>query len=279
MGDLLAAAAAAALAFATVGGAGRLLATPPAGRPPAGRPPEPPRRIRTGAGSIPAPAAAALGAAAGALAGVALLGLPFAAPAAAAASLAALRVRARAGARLTTELENRLPAGLAVQASALRAGRTTVEALRAVAGKTGPPLSTEVSLTLRAVDLGEPLDAALRQLAQGTGSRDVALWVAVMLAHREAGGNIAAGLDSLAERLRERARLRAETRALTAQARLSGIVVGLAPLAFLLLLTSLSGPEVRSLYATGPGLASLLAGTVLDLLGFIWISRIVRFRA
>lgn len=188
------------------------------------------------------------------------------------------RVMVRIGGRRALRLEQQLPDALALAASALRAGHSLVRALRVVADETRGPLGDEVRRTIREIDLGRSLDHALAQLDARAGSKDVELWVTAMLVHRQTGGNLASIVDALGDRIRERARLRSEIRALTAQGRLSGIVVAAAPLAFFLLLSVTSREQMAILYSTPLGLLLLAAGLTMEAAGFLWIRFILRIK-
>ena len=52
-----------------------------------------------------------------------------------------------------------------------------------------------------------------------------------MLIQRQVGGNLSEVLDNIARTIRERVRIRGEIRTLTAQGRISGIIVSLIPFA------------------------------------------------
>jgi tight adherence protein B len=104
-------------------------------------------------------------------------------------------------------------------------------------------------------------------------------WIAALLATRPTGGDVSRTLTSLAARARERGQLESELRALTAQGRLSGTVVSLAPVAFLALMAASSRKEAQALYGTRAGTAVLGIGALLDVAGLLWIRRIAGVRA
>lgn len=189
------------------------------------------------------------------------------------------RIVARSGNRRTSRVEQQLPETLALQASALRAGHSTVRSLRIAAAEIEAPLGEEVELAVSEIDLGSSLDHSLMRLAARVASKDVDLWVTAMLVHRVTGGNLSTILDALAARVRERAHVRGEIRALTAQGRLSGTVVAAAPLAFFVLLSVTSRDQMQILYSTPVGFVLLALGLGLIGAGFAWIRWIVRIKA
>ena len=91
-----------------------------------------------------------------------------------------------------------------------------------------------------------------------------------------AGGPSAPALEGLGAGLRDRHDAAGEVAALAAQARLSAIVVGAAPVVSLGL-SLLADPRVApTLVGTAPGRACLLTGTALEGLAALWMRRIVR---
>jgi tight adherence protein B len=67
-------------------------------------------------------------------------------------------------------------------------------------------------------------------------------------------------------------------RALTAQGRASGAVLAVLPIAFVTLLSWSGGDGLGDFYRTPAGSLLLVVGLACDVLGFLWIQRIVRPR-
>jgi tight adherence protein B len=198
-----------------------------------------------------------------------------AAPAAARLGAGLRRAARRAGRRRRGDVERQVPEVLALQVSALRAGHSVAGSFGAVAAEAGPPLGPELARCSAALRLGAPLDEALQAFGRRCGPA-AGPWVAALLAGSATGGDLTRALESLASRARARAQLRAEVRALTAQGRLSGTVVALAPVGFLAVMGLASRDHAAALYGSTAGRTVLLAGTVLDVAGLLWIRRIVR---
>ena len=89
------------------------------------------------------------------------------------------------------------------------------------------------------------------------------------------GGPSAGVLDAAASTLHERAALVREVRALSTQARASALVMIAAPVVFALGAVQLDS-RVGAFFASGPGALCVLAGLALDLVGAVWMARIVR---
>ena len=68
----------------------------------------------------------------------------------------------------------------------------------------------------------------------------------------------------------------AELRALSSQARISALVIGLAPVGFGAFAATTDPRTSQFLFHTAPGLALLVTGLVLDVLGWLWMQRLAR---
>jgi tight adherence protein B len=86
-------------------------------------------------------------------------------------------------------------------------------------------------------------------------------------------------LDQVARTLRLRRAAARELRSLTAQARLSGAVLGLLPVGFFAFMSVVSKHDVQAAYRSPAGLASILAGLVLDGGAFLWIRKLLQVQA
>ena len=103
---------------------------------------------------------------------------------------------------------------------------------------------------------------------------DAALVAAVLSACLDQGGPSAEPLDRAAGVLRARAAERDERRVQSAQARLSAVVLTWLPVAVLVLLV-VTSRAVRSVVTTPVGLALVTTGSLLNLVGWWWMRRIV----
>ncbi len=206
-------------------------------------------------------------------------GLFGAVAAAAGTPLAVDRFFMRLHGNRAARIEKQLSEALALQANVLRAGQSLSRSLVILSEETKPPLSEELARLLREVEFGHPMEAALERFAARIPSKDLEMWVTAMLVHRQTGGNLAGVMDSSARRVSQRLQLRSEIRAMTAQGRLSGLVVAIAPLAFFFLLSMGSREQMEFLFSSAPGLAILLAGLSMNVVGMLWIRHSLRIRA
>lgn len=169
-----------------------------------------------------------------------------------------------------------LPDALGSIASALRAGFSLMQALDACARQTKGPLSQEIDRLLAETRVGVGIDDALESLAQRAGSPDLSLMVTAVQIQRQVGGNLAEVLDRIQQTIRERVRLQAEVRALSAQGRISSLIIGLLPVGLLLLMSVLAPAFVGPMFRPGIGRLLLILAALFEIAGFFVLSRVVR---
>jgi tight adherence protein B len=211
------------------------------------------------------------------LAGGWLLAGPAAGCAAAVGGPWALRAHLRARRRRwRTELERAAPAVARAVADALAAGHAISRALAEAARGLDGPAAVELQALGRALALGQPLEQALAVLRARAHGRAYDTLATAILLQRDAGGDLVGLLRELARAQEAAARGADDARAATAQARFTGVVVGLLP-AGAAALAELASPGALAHVARDP-LALWLAAFAgfLQLLGLLAIRRLSR---
>ena len=173
---------------------------------------------------------------------------------------------------------DQLAEAVTAMAAGLRAGGSVPQALAYARDEASEPLRGELAELMDRIDVGMPVEEALAAWADARGSEDVRLLVGVLDVHRRSGGDFPSVLDGVAGTLRERRAAHREVRALTAQARLSGAILGLLPVAFFGFLLLTSRDEMIRALATPLGATALAVGLGMELLAFLWIRRLVEVR-
>ena len=192
-----------------------------------------------------------------------------------------LWVGRRQGGRLKA-FNDQLADTITLVANALRAGSSFLQSIEMVVRETQAPMSTEFARVVREVNLGLPFTQALDNMVRRVRSEDLELMVTAITIQHQVGGNLAEILDSIAFTIRERVRIKGEIRTLTAQQRMSGLVVGLLPVGLFAFLTIAAPSFMSALFDPKITLGDLPAGVILlavggfmMLIGFIAIQRIV----
>ena len=104
-----------------------------------------------------------------------------------------------------------------------------MQGVEAVSQEVAEPMGQELRRVVTEARLGRPLEEALDGVADRMDSPDFAWAVMAIRIQREVGGNLAELLITVAETMTERERLRRDVDALTAEGKISAIVLGLLP--------------------------------------------------
>lgn len=182
----------------------------------------------------------------------------------------------RRGARQRRRFAAQLPQGLQMMAASLRAGHSLPRVLDAVSKELDAPMSDELARVVNENRLGRDLVESLEQAADRMQSQDF-VWVAgAIAAQRETGGNLNEILDQVAGTIRERHHVRMQVMALSAEGRLSAIILMALPVLIGVYYTLVSGATMSLFVATTIGKLLLLASAVMYLLGGLWMRSIVK---
>jgi len=171
-----------------------------------------------------------------------------------------------------------LPLALEQVAAEMRGGGTVASAVERLGegdAAVAPDFRRIHTRTQLGVSLGDALSGwPAEHDAPGVRAAAGAFAVAAAL-----GGRAADAIDGLASSFRHRLDAAAEARSLSSQARLSAVVVGAAPIGYLVFSSLVDPRSVGVLVGTGVGRVCLVVGIALEALAALWIRRIVRTEA
>ena len=159
--------------------------------------------------------------------------------------------------------------------NALRAGYSFQQTIEVISKEMEPPISQEFSQMNHEIVMGVPLEEALENANKRIGSTDFELVVTAVLIQREVGGNLAQVLDNISYTIAERIRLRREILAITAQGRLSAIVLVLLPFAAAAAMLFINRDHFMQMLDEPMGQYALIGAFVLEIVGYIVIRHIV----
>jgi tight adherence protein B len=173
---------------------------------------------------------------------------------------------------------DQLDDSLQLMASSLRAGHSILRAIDAVAQEAAAPTSDEFAAIVNQTRMGRDLSDALDALAERMGSDDFS-WVAQAIAiQREVGGNLAEVLDAVGHTIRERNAIRRQVKALSAEGKLSAIVLMALPFGVVGFL-SVANPSYLAVFVESAiGFGMLAAVGLLLTVGGLWLRRTVKIR-
>jgi tight adherence protein B len=160
-------------------------------------------------------------------------------------------------------------------ARALRAGHSLQAGMHVVAEEMPAPISAEFGRVYEEQNLGIPLEDAMGAMCDRVPNLDLRFFVTSVAIQRQTGGDLAEILDKIGHLIRERYRILGQVKALTAEGRLSGVVlIGLPFLLFVIML-HIKYDYVKALWETELGIKMLVASGVSMILGALVIKKIV----
>lgn len=171
--------------------------------------------------------------------------------------------------------ESLLPDTLQLMASTLRAGYSLMQGVEAVSQEVSEPMGRELRRVVTEARLGRPLEEALDGVAERMGSADFSWAVMAIRIQREVGGNLAELLVTVAETMTERERLRRDVNALTAEGKISAIVLGILPIGLGGFIFSINPDYMKPLFEETMGKFMLGGSILLALAGFYWMKKTI----
>lgn len=182
-------------------------------------------------------------------------------------------------ARETRRFDEQLPDTLNLLGSSLRAGYSLLQAVEGVSSESAMPTAREFGRAVSDIRLGTTVSEALNGVATRMGSVDFE-WVTMAIdIQTEVGGNLAEVLQTTGETIVLRNRLRRDVHAMTAEGRISAIVLGLLPFALGTFLYISNRDYLDPLFETTEGRVGLAVAAGLLLAGVSWIRSIVNVEA
>jgi len=190
--------------------------------------------------------------------------------------LLVLVVRLRIGrARRTQRMAEQLPDAIMLLATALRSGFGFQQGLQLVAREGAAPLAPELGRLSTDMALGADLETALLRLQARMGTTDGEMLASALLVQRQTGGNLSEILLNLHETIRDRQQVHGQVRTLTAQGRLSGVVLTLIPIFIALAFYVLNRDYLMTLVIDPRGRIMSAVSLALMLSGIYFIKKIV----
>jgi tight adherence protein B len=180
--------------------------------------------------------------------------------------------------RRMNKLERQLPDGLELIARALRAGHAFSSGMSLAVDEFDDPLGTEFGKALDEINFGVSVSDALKNLAKRVDSSDLNYFVVSAIIQREAGGNLAEIMDKIAYVIRERFKLRGKIRVLSAEGRLTALVLIALPFLVLIGLYFSNPDYVRTLLAETEGRKLCAVTGFMMAIGVLIIRKMIRIK-
>ena len=169
-----------------------------------------------------------------------------------------------------------LPDVLMLVATSLASGFSLLQALDSVARDAPEPATKEFSRALAEARIGADVSDALDHMGTRMDSSNMRWTTMAIRIQREVGGNLAETLRTTAATLREREMLKRQVKTLSAEGRLSAMILILLPVGVLLFSMMTNYDYVSLLWTTVLGIMMSIAGLVAMGLGIFWMSKVVK---
>ena len=170
-----------------------------------------------------------------------------------------------------------LPDGIDLMVRSLRAGHPLNTAFQVIAREMPDPLGSEMGIVADAITYGDDLTDAVTAFADRVGIEDARYLAVAINIQAGTGGNLAHVLEALAQVIRDRFAMLRKIKALSAEGRLTAMIVSVVPLVIYFSLNALS-PTYYGDVADDPLYTPFLAtGVVLTVMNAIVLRRLVRF--
>jgi tight adherence protein B len=192
-----------------------------------------------------------------------------------AAAVPFIVVRQRRAARLR-RFEEHFPEALDLIGRAVRAGHGFTAGLKMAADELDDPVGPEFRKTFDEQNFGLPLKDALGNLSERMPLLDVRFFATAVLIQRETGGNLAEILENLAGVVRERFKILRQVRVHTAHGRFTAWVLLALPVGLCMALSVINPEHMNLLFNEPMGQAMLLTAATMQVVGYLWITRVVK---
>lgn len=168
-----------------------------------------------------------------------------------------------------------LPEAMELVARALRAGHSLAAGLHVVADEMPEPISKEFGRVYEEQNLGVSLEEALNHMCERVPNLDLRFFVTSVNIQRQTGGDLAEILDRIGHVIRERFKILGQVKALTAEGRLSGIVLIAMPIGLFLMMLHMKPDYIELLWKDPMGIQMSIGAIILMLIGSYAIKKIV----
>ena len=175
-------------------------------------------------------------------------------------------------------IDQALPDALELMARSMQAGHAFISAMQVAAKESAPPLSHELRTVFEEVNFGISTSQALQALAARVASEDVRYFVVAVVIQSETGGNLAEILKNTARLIRERQKIAGVVRVLSAEGRISAVILAVLPFALVALMSLLNPGFVSRLWTDPMGLQLVYVSLILMAFGILWMWRLIQIR-
>lgn len=172
-------------------------------------------------------------------------------------------------------LNEQLGDALTMMSNSLKAGYSFFQTVDMIAEEMTGPIAEEFGIFKREVNLGLNTEKALENMAGRVSSEDLELVVTAVMIQRQVGGNLSEVLDNITATIRDRVKIKGELKTITAQGKISGLVISLLPFVLCGLIYLINPKMMGLLFTTSMGQIMIGAALLMETIGIILIRKVV----
>lgn len=175
------------------------------------------------------------------------------------------------------EISKQLPEALDMLCRSVRAGHAIPTAIKLAAQELPTPIATEFGRCYEEQVLGAAVDRAIMNMtARVPNNLDLKIFAVSVTVQAQVGGNIAEIMERIAETIRERYKFYGQLRALTAEGRISGMILGALPWVVMGIIWIVQRKYLVDFFSQPLGKLMALGALCLWLLGILWMRKIAK---
>ena len=176
------------------------------------------------------------------------------------------------------KFEKQIPDGLDLIGRALRAGHAFTGGMKLAADELGDPFGAEFQETIDEINFGVSVSDALRNLVKRVDCPDLKFFVIAANIQRETGGNLAEIIENISRIVRERFKLLGKIRILSAEARVSAVIMSVLPFVVMIALLFVNPDYLHILFADQVGKTVAAVAAVMLVIGIFIIQKMSKIK-
>jgi tight adherence protein B len=179
--------------------------------------------------------------------------------------------------RRSHQISQQLPEALDMLTRSLRSGHAMPTAIKLASQELPLPVATEFGRCYEEQSLGATLERSILNMTKRVPQNlDLKIFAVTVTVQGQVGGNIAEILERIAETIRERYKFYGRLRALTAEGRLSALILGSIPWVVMGTLWVVQKQYLQDFFAHEAGKMMAGFGFFLWLFGILWMRKITQ---
>ncbi len=160
----------------------------------------------------------------------------------------------------------------------VRTGLPLGDCLKIIAHESSEPVAGEFLRVVEGESVGVPIEICLERMYERMPVPEVNFFATVLNIQKTTGGNLGESLANLSKVIRGRKLLREKIKALSAEAKMSAMIIGSLPVVVAGLVTISSPDYMDDLYYTPTGQRNLVIGAVMMVMGSLVMKKMINFK-